>query len=95
MPVAQGIDKKAVLDKGVRRALPGNPAQPGAEGNFALAGHRNTHGEPFRYLNGSGARVGRVTVDVRGRGTPTWWGRSCRRPPSGTRASWHRCRAAW
>lgn len=24
--------------------------QPGQEGNFALAGHRNTHGEPFRYL---------------------------------------------
>ncbi|MFD0651361.1 sortase domain-bontaining protein [Streptomyces malaysiensis subsp. malaysiensis] len=21
------------------------------KGNFALAGHRNTHGEPFRYIN--------------------------------------------
>lgn len=27
-------------------------AMPSAkEGNFALAGHRNTHGEPFRYVN--------------------------------------------
>ncbi|MGW7101040.1 class E sortase [Streptomyces sp. NPDC054838] len=64
VPVAQGIDKKAVLDKGYAGHYPGT-AQPGAEGNFALAGHRNTHGEPFRYLNR--LRAGdEVTVDVRG-----------------------------
>ncbi|MFF1559303.1 class E sortase [Streptomyces sp. NPDC058279] len=64
VPVAQGVDKKAVLDKGYVGHYPGT-AQPGAEGNFALAGHRNTHGEPFRYLNR--LRVGdEVTVDVRG-----------------------------
>lgn len=64
VPVAQGVDKKAVLDKGYVGHYPGT-AQPGEEGNFALAGHRNTHGEPFRYLNRLG--VGdEVTVDVRG-----------------------------
>ncbi|MFI5826467.1 class E sortase [Streptomyces sp. NPDC051578] len=64
VPVAQGIDKKAVLDKGYAGHYPGT-AQPGEEGNFALAGHRNTHGEPFRYLNR--LRAGdEVTVDLRG-----------------------------
>jgi sortase A len=27
-------------------------AMPGQVGNFAVAGHRKTHGEPFRYLDG-------------------------------------------
>ena len=26
-------------------------AQPGRPGNFAVAGHRNTHGEPFRHID--------------------------------------------
>lgn len=65
VPVAEGVDKRAVLDKGYAGHYPGT-AQPGTEGNFALAGHRNTHGEPFRYLNR--LRDGdEVFVDVRGR----------------------------
>lgn len=55
VPVAEGTDKAKVLDKGlvghygvesVKTAMPSD-----AQGNFALAGHRNTHGEPFRYIN--------------------------------------------
>ncbi|MDJ0461095.1 class E sortase [Streptomyces sp. H27-C3] len=49
-PVAQGISKGGVLDKGYVGHYP-QTAQPGRPGNFALAGHRNTHGEPFRYIN--------------------------------------------
>ena len=55
VPIAEGIDKKRVLDRGmvghyaedgVKTAMPDAKA-----GNFGLAGHRNTHGEPFRYVN--------------------------------------------
>ncbi|MFF3496664.1 class E sortase [Streptomyces sp. NPDC002795] len=49
-PVAQGISKSGVLNQGYVGHYPGT-AQPGGAGNFALAGHRNTHGEPFRYIN--------------------------------------------
>jgi sortase A len=49
-PVAEGISKQEVLNKGYVGHYPGT-AQAGQPGNFALAGHRNTHGEPFRYLN--------------------------------------------
>ncbi|WP_260848876.1 class E sortase [Streptomyces sp. SLBN-118] len=49
-PVAQGIAKRGVLDKGYVGHYPGT-AQPGEAGNFAVAGHRNTHGEPFRHIN--------------------------------------------
>ncbi|MEU3262218.1 class E sortase [Streptomyces albidoflavus] len=55
VPVASGIDKQRVLDRGMaghyaEGAL--KTALPSAkEGNFAVAGHRNTHGEPFRYIN--------------------------------------------
>ncbi|MFG3285789.1 class E sortase [Streptomyces sp. NPDC048111] len=49
-PIAQGISKAGVLDKGYVGHYAGT-AQPGQTGNFALAGHRNTHGEPFRYIN--------------------------------------------
>ena len=54
-PVAQGIDKQNVLDRGLlghysegdlKTAMPWDK-----KGNFAVAGHRNTHGEPFRYIN--------------------------------------------
>ncbi|MET8012513.1 class E sortase [Streptomyces sp. NPDC005271] len=54
-PIAEGIDKHKVLDRGMvghygkgklKTAMPWNK-----QGNFALAGHRNTHGEPFRYVN--------------------------------------------
>lgn len=55
VPVAEGISKPKVLDKGMvghygegalKTAMPADK-----QGNFALAGHRNTHGEPFRYIN--------------------------------------------
>lgn len=39
-----------MLDKGYVGHYP-QTDQPGRVGNFALAGHRNTHGEPFRYIN--------------------------------------------
>ncbi|MEV7530776.1 class E sortase [Streptomyces hydrogenans] len=55
VPVAEGISKPKVLDKGMvghygegklKTAMPADK-----QGNFAVAGHRNTHGEPFRYIN--------------------------------------------
>ncbi|MFF4144361.1 class E sortase [Streptomyces sp. NPDC001698] len=55
VPIAEGISKPKVLDKGmVGHYGQGdlNTAMPDAKtGNFGLAGHRNTHGEPFRYIN--------------------------------------------
>ncbi|MGW2723615.1 class E sortase [Streptomyces sp. NPDC001492] len=55
VPIAQGVSNKQVLDKGmVGHYSEGRlkTAMPDAKtGNFALAGHRNTHGEPFRYIN--------------------------------------------
>ncbi|MCX5287908.1 MULTISPECIES: class E sortase [unclassified Streptomyces] len=50
VPVAEGVSKQNVLNKGYVGHYRGT-GQPGQAGNFALAGHRNTHGEPFRYLN--------------------------------------------
>ncbi|KUO21494.1 class E sortase [Streptomyces dysideae] len=55
VPIAEGVSNKKVLDKGMvghyaEGAL--KTAMPDAKsGNFGLAGHRNTHGEPFRYIN--------------------------------------------
>ncbi|MEU7558095.1 class E sortase [Streptomyces eurythermus] len=49
VPVAEGVDRAGVLNKGYAGHYRGTQ-QPGEAGNFALAGHRNTHGEPFRYL---------------------------------------------
>ncbi len=55
VPIAEGISKPRVLDRGMvghygegklKTAMPADKA-----GNFAVAGHRNTHGEPFRYIN--------------------------------------------
>ncbi|MCP3821495.1 class E sortase [Streptomyces sp. A3M-1-3] len=55
VPIAEGIDKHGVLDRGMvghyaegklKTAMPSDK-----QGNFAVAGHRNTHGEPFRYIN--------------------------------------------
>ncbi|MFE1546799.1 class E sortase [Streptomyces sp. NPDC058718] len=55
VPIAEGINKTKVLDKGMvghyaegklKTAMPSDK-----QGNFAVAGHRNTHGEPFRYVN--------------------------------------------
>ncbi|MBX9396502.1 class E sortase [Streptomyces sp. TRM72054] len=55
VPIAEGISNDKVLDRGMvghyaEGAL--KTAMPDAKtGNFGLAGHRNTHGEPFRYIN--------------------------------------------
>ncbi|MFK0104859.1 class E sortase [Streptomyces sp. NPDC091217] len=49
VPIAEGVSKPNVLNHGYVGHYPGTQ-QPGQAGNFALAGHRNTHGEPFRYL---------------------------------------------
>ncbi|MER6672148.1 class E sortase [Streptomyces sp. NPDC000983] len=55
VPIAEGISNKKVLDRGmVGHYGEGElkTAMPDAKsGNFGLAGHRNTHGEPFRYIN--------------------------------------------
>ncbi|MFQ3559684.1 class E sortase [Streptomyces gramineus] len=54
-PIAEGVSNKRVLDKGMvghygegalKTAMPQDKV-----GNFGLAAHRNTHGEPFRYIN--------------------------------------------
>lgn len=50
VPVAEGVSKRDVLNKGYVGHYP-HTQQAGQAGNFALAGHRNTHGEPFRYIN--------------------------------------------
>lgn len=50
VPVAEGTSKRNVLDKGYAGHYTGT-GQPGETGNFALAGHRNAHGEPFRHLD--------------------------------------------
>ncbi|MFI6087382.1 class E sortase [Streptomyces sp. NPDC051218] len=50
VPVAEGVSKSGVLNNGYVGHYP-RTAQPGQGGNFALAGHRNTHGEPFRRIN--------------------------------------------
>ncbi|MDI3404407.1 class E sortase [Streptomyces sp. B-S-A6] len=65
VPVAEGVGKAGVLDKGYVGHYP-RTAQPGRAGNFAVAGHRNTHGEPFRYVNRlrSGDRIEVLTEDA-------------------------------
>lgn len=45
VPIIKGFDK-GTLAKGVGMYKKG--AEPGQVGNFAIAGHRVTHGEPFR-----------------------------------------------
>ncbi|MFE5997265.1 class E sortase [Streptomyces sp. NPDC056454] len=63
VPVAEGTSKGGVLDRGYVGHYT-RTAQAGQAGNFALAGHRNTHGEPFRRLDR--LRHGdRVTVETR------------------------------
>ncbi|MGW7362848.1 class E sortase [Streptomyces sp. NPDC054841] len=53
-PIAEGVNKRTVLDKGQVGHYPGGmygvfPWEP--KGNFAVAAHRTTHGEPFRNLD--------------------------------------------
>ncbi|MFE1366928.1 class E sortase [Streptomyces anulatus] len=62
-PVAEGTSKGGVLDRGYVGHY-ARTAQAGQAGNFALAGHRNTHGEPFRRIDR--LRGGdRITVETR------------------------------
>jgi sortase A len=55
VPIAEGTSNKKVLDRGmVGHYADGalkTPMPDAKTGNFGLAGHRNTHGEPFRYIN--------------------------------------------
>ncbi|MFJ8182632.1 class E sortase [Streptomyces sp. NPDC096105] len=55
VPIAAGISDEKVLDRGMvghYAEAPLKTAMPDDKtGNFGLAGHRNTHGEPFRYIN--------------------------------------------
>lgn len=54
-PIAQGVSKSKVLDHGMIGHYDGQPVNTAMpwdkSGNFAVAAHRNTHGEPFRYIN--------------------------------------------
>ncbi|MFB7613107.1 class E sortase [Kitasatospora sp. NPDC056181] len=50
-PIAEGTSKSAVLDKGLVGHYTGTGMPADKTGNFALAAHRNTHGEPFRHIN--------------------------------------------
>lgn len=56
VPIAETVDSEEVLDNGMVGHYTEEDRLPTAmpwdeEGNFGLAGHRNTHGEPFRYVN--------------------------------------------
>ncbi|WNF27255.1 class E sortase [Streptomyces sp. C11-1] len=62
-PVAEGTSKGGVLDRGYVGHYV-RTAQAGQAGNFALAGHRNTHGEPFRRIDRL-RRGDRITVETR------------------------------
>lgn len=48
-PVAEGVDKKTILDTIGIGHYPGT-AMPGDVGNFATAGHRTTYGKPYHQV---------------------------------------------
>ncbi|MCX4686741.1 class E sortase [Kitasatospora purpeofusca] len=58
-PIAEGTAKAPVLDKGLVGHYTGTGMPADKAGNFALAAHRNTHGEPFRRINqlGKGDKI--------------------------------------
>ncbi|WP_395295141.1 class E sortase [Kitasatospora hibisci] len=58
-PIAEGTAKTSVLDKGLVGHYTGTGMPADKQGNFALAAHRNTHGEPFRHINqlGKGDKI--------------------------------------
>lgn len=62
-PVAEGTSEGGVLDRGYVGHY-SRTAQAGQAGNFSLAGHRNTHGEPFRRIDRL-RRGDRITVETR------------------------------
>ena len=49
-PIAEGTDKKKVLDHGLVGHYTGTAMPSDAAGNFAVAAHRTTHGEPFNQI---------------------------------------------
>ena len=49
VPVLEGTDKGSILDKGVFGHFE-DTAGPGQVGNYALAAHRVTHGQPLRRM---------------------------------------------
>ncbi|MCC9308016.1 class E sortase [Kitasatospora sp. RB6PN24] len=49
-PVAEGTDTTKVLDHGLVGHYTGTSMPWDPSGNFAVAGHRTTHGQPFRKL---------------------------------------------
>ncbi|MFF6781032.1 class E sortase [Streptomyces sp. NPDC012510] len=51
VPIAEGIHKPTVLDRGMVGHYDQTAMPEDKTGNFGVAGHRNTHGEPFRYIN--------------------------------------------
>ncbi|WP_405012296.1 class E sortase [Kitasatospora sp. NBC_01539] len=49
-PVAEGTQKQQVLDKGLVGHYTGTAMPSDRTGNFAVAAHRTTHGQPFRKI---------------------------------------------
>ncbi|MFD0564406.1 class E sortase [Kitasatospora saccharophila] len=49
-PVAEGTDKQKVLDHGLVGHYTGTAMPSDPDGNFAVAAHRTTHGQPFRKI---------------------------------------------
>ncbi|WP_051055283.1 class E sortase [Kitasatospora setae] len=49
-PIAEGTDKQKVLDHGLVGHYAGTAMPSDPEGNFSVAAHRTTHGQPFRKI---------------------------------------------
>ncbi|MFC8723483.1 class E sortase, partial [Kitasatospora sp. NPDC057198] len=49
-PIAEGTDKQKVLDHGLVGHYTGTAMPSDPDGNFAVAAHRTTHGQPFRKI---------------------------------------------
>ncbi|WP_457033966.1 class E sortase, partial [Kitasatospora sp. P5_F3] len=49
-PIAEGTLKQQVLDKGLVGHYTGTAMPADKAGNFAIAAHRTTHGQPFRQI---------------------------------------------
>ncbi|ROR43193.1 class E sortase [Kitasatospora cineracea] len=49
-PIAEGTDKQKVLDHGLVGHYAGTAMPADQAGNFAVAAHRTTHGQPFRKI---------------------------------------------
>ncbi|MFJ9915380.1 sortase domain-bontaining protein [Actinacidiphila glaucinigra] len=84
-PIAEGISRAKVLDHGYAGHYP-HTTQPGQPGDFALAGHRNTHGEPFRRIDAS-APATPSSSKPPPRATPASSGRPSPAPPPPTAPS--------